>query len=306
MSQNENQINKDRFDESNNVVYQSIIINIILTIFKVAAGIIGNSNAMIADGVHSASDIITSVGVLFGNFVAKKPQDEEHNYGHEKAETLAAFVLSLILVVVGAEIGFKSGQLLFNIDEMEIPTILPLIAAIVSIIFKEYQYYITIRVAKKIKSPSLMADAWHHRSDSLSSIGVLFGIGGAMLGYKFLDPIAGIIVSMLVLKVGIDILKTSANELMDYSVPKEEEIKMKEILLNTKGVNSITSLKTRRHGPKVYVDLAICVDPMITVLEGHEIAHRAEDTIKEQLENIKGVSVHLDACKKQCKEGECK
>lgn len=302
---NQQSKNEQRFEESSKVVYQSIIVNIILTVFKITAGVVGNSNAMIADGVHSASDIVTSVGVLFGNFVAKKPQDDDHNYGHEKAETLAAFVLSMILIVVGWEIGFKSAKLLFNLQDVKIPTVLPLAAAVVSIIFKEYQYFITIRVAKKINSPSLMADAWHHRSDSLSSLGVLIGIGGAMMGFKFLDPVAGIVVSLMVLKVGIEILKDSANELMDYSVPKEEEIMMRDIILETEGVNSITNLRTRKHGPVVYVDLAICVEPTITVLEGHEIAHRAEDALKEKIENVKGVSVHLDACSRDCKKGIC-
>ncbi len=292
---------EERLHESTKVTVKSIVMNIILASIKVVAGMIGNSNAMIADGIHSASDIVTSVGVLFGNIIARKPNDEEHNYGHEKAETLVAFVLSLVLLVVGIEIGFNSSKLLFNLKGVKTPTFIPLIAATLSILVKEYQYYITMKVAKQINSPSLKADAWHHRSDSLSSIGTLVGIGGAMLGFKAMDPIAGLIVSLLVVKVAIDILKTAANELMDYSINKEEEKILRQLVLSAEGVRTITSLKSRRHGSMAYIDLAICVDPNITVYEGHKIAHKVEDKIKENIENIKGVVVHIDACTKICK-----
>ncbi|SHJ98282.1 cation diffusion facilitator family transporter [Tepidibacter formicigenes] len=283
-----------RYDESRNVTIKSIIINVILSVIKVIAGIIGNSSAMIADGIHSASDIVTSLGVLIGNIIAKKPHDKEHNYGHEKAETLVAFILSLVLLVVGAEIGFDSLKLLFNLNEVKTPTLLPLVVGFISIIFKEYQYHITIKVANKINSPSLKADAWHHRSDSLSTVGALIGIGGAMLGFKILDPIAGVIVSLFIIKVGIDILRTSSNELMDYSIDKEEEEKLIKLVLNTKGVYNIKGLKSRRHGARAYVDLTICVNRKITVYEGHEIAHNVEERIIKEIENIKGVIVHVE------------
>ncbi|OPJ55073.1 cation diffusion facilitator family transporter [Alkalithermobacter paradoxus] len=286
----------DRLNESTNVTIKSIVINIVLSISKIGAGVFGNSNAMVADGIHSASDIVTSIGVLLGNIIARKPNDEDHNYGHEKAETLVAFVLSLILIYVGFKIGSSSFKLIFNLNDIKTPTILPIIAAIVSILLKEYQFYITIKVANKINSPSLKADAWHHRSDSLSSIGALLGIIGSRLGFKILDPIAGVLVSILVIKVGIDILKTSANELLDYSINKDEEEKIRNIIISVEGVNHITSFKSRKHGPYVYIDLAICVDPNITVYKGHEIAHNVEDKIKESIDNIKGIAVHIDAC----------
>ncbi|SHH37997.1 cation diffusion facilitator family transporter [Tepidibacter thalassicus] len=291
----------ERYDESTNVTIKSIIINVILSIIKVIAGIVGNSSAMIADGIHSASDIVTSLGVLIGNFISKKPHDKEHNYGHERAETLMAFVLSLVLIVVGFEIGFNSLKLLFNLEKVKTPTILPLIIGFVSIIFKEYQYYITIKVANKINSPSLKADAWHHRSDSLSTVGALIGIAGSMLGFKILDPIAGTLVSLFVLKVGLDILKISANELMDYSIEKEDEQKLINLALNTNGVYNVKSLKSRRHGAMAYVDLIICVDSEISVYEGHEIAHNVEEKIIREIEKIKGVTVHVEPRNNNCK-----
>ncbi|KXZ40611.1 cation diffusion facilitator family transporter [Alkalithermobacter thermoalcaliphilus JW-YL-7 = DSM 7308] len=286
----------ERLNESTSATIKSIIINIVLTIFKILSGIIGSSNAMIADGIHSASDIITSIGVLAGNIISKKPDDDEHNYGHEKAETLVGFTLSLVLIYVGFKIGYNSLLLMFNLDKIKTPTYLPIIAALVSIALKEYQFYITIKIAKKINSPSLKADAWHHRSDSLSSIGALLGIIGSRIGFKILDPLSGFIVCILVLKVGLDILKTSANELLDYSITKQEQEKIKDLIMTVEGVNYVTSFKSRKHGSYIYIDLSICVDPNITVYKGHEIAHKVEDKIKENIENIKAVAVHIDAC----------
>ena len=207
-----------RYEESNKVTKQSIAWNILLTIIKIAAGVFGKSSAMIADGLHSASDIISSVGVLLGNYISATPVDKEHNYGHEKAETLVSFLLSILLIVVSGSIGIKAVKSLGNIDEIAIPTALPLVVAIISILIKEYQYRITIKIAKKINSPALKADAWHHRSDALSSVAAFVGIGGAMLGFKVFDPIASIVVAIFVAKVGIEILVGSTNELMDVSI----------------------------------------------------------------------------------------
>jgi len=190
-----------RYEEADKVTIQSILWNIFLTIIKIFAGIFGKSSAMISDGLHSASDIISSVGVLIGNKIAKTPNDKEHNYGHEKAETLVSFLLSILLIIVSLKIGWGALQSLFNLDSVQVPTALPLIVSIISIGIKEYQYRITIRIANRINSPSLKADAWHHRSDALSSIAAFIGIGGAMLGFKALDPIASIVVALFVAKV---------------------------------------------------------------------------------------------------------
>jgi cation diffusion facilitator family transporter len=251
---------------------------------------------MISDGLHSASDIISSVGVLIGNKIAKTPNDKEHNYGHEKAETLVSFLLSILLIIVSLKIGWGALQSLFNLDSVQVPTVLPLIVSIISIGIKEYQYRITIRIANRINSPSLKADAWHHRSDALSSIAAFIGIGGAMLGFKALDPIASIVVALFVAKVGFDILKDSTNELMDYSIDDEQEEQIRKIAEKTEGVINLGELRTRKHGAMAYVDLTICVNKDLTVLEGHELAHKIEKYIINEMKFVKGITVHVEPC----------
>ncbi len=286
----------NRFDEANKVTLLSILWNVILTIMKVFAGILGRSSSMIADAMHSASDIISSIGVLIGNKIAKTPNDKDHNYGHEKAETLVSFLLSILLVYVSLKIGYDGVKSLFHLDQVKIPTILPLIVSVISISIKEYQYRITIKVAKKINSPSLKADAWHHRSDALSSIAAFIGIGGSMLGFKALDPLAAIVVALFVAKVAFDILKDSANELMDSSISEEQESKIIEIAKRTTGVIHLGELKSRKHGAMVYLDLTICVNKNLTVFEGHEIATNLEKCLIESMNFIKGITVHVEPC----------
>ena len=285
-----------RYEESDKVTIQSILWNIFLTIIKIFAGIFGKSSAMISDGLHSASDIISSVGVLIGNKIAKTPNDKEHNYGHEKAETLVSFFLSILLIIVSLKIGWGALQSLFNLDSVQVPTALPLIVSIISIGIKEYQYRITIRIANRINSPSLKADAWHHRSDALSSIAAFIGIGGAMLGFKALDPIASIVVALFVAKVGFDILKDSTNELMDYSIDDEQEEQIRKIAEKIDGVINLGELRTRKHGAMAYVDLTICVNKDLTVLEGHELAHKIEKYIINEMKFVKGITVHVEPC----------
>lgn len=285
-----------RYDEVNKVTYLSIVWNVLLTIIKVLAGIFGKSSSMLADGMHSASDIISSIGVLIGNKISKTPDDKNHNYGHEKAETLVSFLLSILLIIVSLKIGFDGIHSLFNLDQLQIPTVLPLIVSLISILIKEYQYRITIKVANKINSPSLKADAWHHRSDALSSIAAFIGIGGSLLGFKALDPIAAIAVALFVAKVGFDILKDSINELMDYSIDDEQASQVISIAKETKGVMHLGELKSRKHGAMAYLDLTICVDKNLTVFEGHEIATHLEKCLIEKMNFIKGITVHVEPC----------
>ncbi|MDU2673800.1 MAG: cation diffusion facilitator family transporter [Clostridium sp.] len=286
----------NRFDEANKVTLLSILWNVILTIIKLLAGILGRSSSMIADAMHSASDIISSIGVLIGNKIAKTPNDKDHNYGHEKAETLVSFLLSLLLIFVSLKIGYDGFKSLFHLNQVKIPTILPLVVSVISIVIKEYQYRITIKVADKINSPSLKADAWHHRSDALSSIAAFIGIGGSMLGFKALDPLAAIVVALFVAKVGFDILKDSANELMDSSISEDEESKIIEIAKNTAGVIHLDELKSRKHGAMAYLDLTICVNKNLTVFEGHEIASNLEKCLIESMRFIKGITIHVEPC----------
>ena len=281
---------ESRYCEANKVTIISILWNIVLAIIKILAGIIGKSNAMIADGAHSASDIISSVGVLIGNKIASIPKDKGHNYGHEKAETLVA----ILLVILSIKIGYNGVYSLFHLNEVQIPTTFPLVVSVISILIKEYQYRITIKVAKKTNSPALKADAWHHRSDALSSVAAFIGIGGAILGFKSLDSIASIVVALFIAKVGIEILIGSANELMDISIDEEKEKEIKTIVDEVEGIKSLREIRTRKYGAMAYVDLVICVDKDISVFEGHRIASDLENLILKKMKFIKGVTVHVE------------
>ena len=285
---------EDRYDESNKITIISILLNIGLTIFKIFAGFLGNSTAIIADGLHSASDIITSIGILIGNKISRKPRDKEHQYGHEKAESLVAFILSAVLILVAVKIGYDGIVSLLNLSKVKIPTILPLIVAAISIGVKEYQYQITIRVAKKTNSSALKADAWHHRSDALSSIAAFIGIGGAILGFKILDPIASIIVAIVVVKIGIDILKSSCGELMDSSISDNDINEIENIVENYEKIYGIKDLKSRKYGSIAYVDMSIFIDKSKTLEEAHEIADKLEKKIISNLGYIKEINIHTE------------
>lgn len=287
----------NRYDESNKITVISILLNIGLTILKILAGILGNSTAIIADGLHSASDVITSIGILIGNKISRKPRDDEHQYGHEKAESLVSFILAAVLIGIALKIGYDGFKDLININNILVPNALPLVVALISIAVKEYQYQITIRVAKKINSSSLKADAWHHRSDAFSSIAAFIGIGGAMLGFKILDPIASIIVAIVVIKVGIDILKSSCDELMDSSISKEDIREIKSLIDNNKKIYGIKDFKSRKYGSIAYIDMSIFIDKSKTLEEAHDIADNLEHSIISNLNYIKEINIHTEPYK---------
>lgn len=294
----------EKLKESTSVTIKTIILNLILVTIKVISGVVGKSSAMVADGLHSASDILTSIGVLVGNHIASKPDDDCHNYGHEKAETLVSFLLAIILLLASIKIGFDAFVSIFDLNSIDTPTKLPLIVAIISILINEYQFYITMKVAKKNNSSSLMADAWHHRSDSLSSIAVLIGVAGAIMGIKILEPISSIIVAIIVGKVGVDILKSSMNELMDVSITKEEVDNIINIAIKVPGVIGIVKdeLKTRSHSNVIYIDITVIVDEDLSVQEGHTIGHQVEAAIRREIENVKRILVHIEP---NCQNGYC-
>lgn len=284
-----------RYKIASRITWITIVLNVILAIGKIVIGFISNSNAILADGIHTISDIGSSIGIIIGFFIAKKPEDEEHQYGHEKAETIAAFLLSLMLIAVGVKIGISSLKLMLY-QTTRIPGIEAVWAAVVSIIIKEIQFRIAINAGKKINSKALIADAWHHRSDALSSIAVLFGVVGARMGYSFLDPLAGLIVSIIVVKVGVEFFIHGYNELMDVSIEENKLYEIAERLIKNTNVKNINDIKARKHGSKVYVDIKVCVDPNITVYMGHSIAEEVEEEVKKSLDNVKDVMVHVNPC----------
>ena len=285
---------ESRYDESNKITILSIIWNIVLTVIKISAGVLGNSNAIIADGLHSASDILTSIGVLIGNKISKSPNDKEHNYGHEKAETLVALLLSIVLIFVALKIGYGGIISLLNVDKIKVPTILPLIVSVISILIKEYQYRITIKVANKINSPALKADAWHHRSDAFSSIGAMIGIMGAKLGFPVLDSVASVVICLFICKAAIDIFKDSINKMVDRSCSEDVVEKITELILKQEGVLGIDLIQTRLFGSKIYVDIEISADGNKSLKEVHKIAENIHDIIEQEVDNVKHCMVHIN------------
>ena len=275
----------------------TIIINIILAVSKIVAGILGSSNAMVADGVHTLSDILTTFVVLMGLKISSKEADDEHPYGHEKYESVFAKILSVLLLLTCIFIGYKSITILINGD-IKIPKSISLITAFLSIIVKEGMYWYTIKIARKIKSISMEADAWHHRSDAFSSVGTFVGVLGARLGFPALDPIAGIIVSMLVIKVGGDLYIKSVKELVDESASKEMLKIIKEKTKSIDGVRGIKDLKTRVFGNKIYVDIEIFVDSNISVKIGHDIAEKVHDRLEAEISDIKHCMIHIEPFQK--------
>ena len=271
----------------------TIIINITLCIVKVVAGIIGKSSAILADGIHTLSDVLTTLVVIIGLKISSKDADEKHPYGHEKYEPVFAKLLSIILTGTGLFIGYEGIKILRS-GNIQVPGKIALIAAVLSIVAKEGMYWYTIKVAKKIKSISMEADAWHHRSDALSSIGTFVGILGARLGLEILDPIAAIIVSVFIVKVGIDLYLQSIRGLVDESADEETITRIKNLTMDVEGVEGIKSLKTRNFGNKIYVDIEIFVDNNITVTKGHEIAEYVHDVIEDNIEDVKHCMIHVE------------
>ncbi|AKL94135.1 cation diffusion facilitator family transporter [Clostridium aceticum] len=287
----------------NRVIFITIIMNVFLVLMKLGAGHFSGSKALIADGLHSASDIVTSIGVIIGIGIAKKPRDEQHQYGHEKVETIAAFLLSIALIYTGIKIGLGSALSIIHKD-MVIPGKFALYAALLSIVIKELQYQITFKVGKEANSSALMADAWHHRSDALSSIAAFIGVLGGRLGFTILDPLAGVVVSAIVMKVGIEIFIDCFQQLIDVSIQLKELESVKHSILRKSKVQCINDIRTRKHGSKVFVDIRVCVDATMDIYNGHCVAEEVENIIRSEVNNVKDVIVHLDPFPEESQQKE--
>ncbi len=272
----------------------SIVANIILAVLKLAAGIIAHSGAMISDAVHSASDVFSTFVVIGGVKMAGKAEDSDHPYGHDRLESVAAIILAAALAVTGAGIGIAGIRSIINSKEIVMPGVLALIAAIVSIVVKEAMYWYTRNGAKKIGSDALMADAWHHRSDALSSVGSFIGIGGAMLGYPILDPLASVIICIFILKVAADIFKEAINKMIDKSCDEEVENLMRRMVLSHEDIISLDLIRTRMFGSKVYVDIEFSADGNMTLYEAHAIAEHIHDEMEEKFPDVKHCMVHVN------------
>ena len=292
--------NNKRIKIIRNVTLTGSVVNLLLTVGKIVAGIVGKSSAMIADGVHSLSDLVTDIIVLIFIRISGKERDENHQYGHGKYETFATMLISFALMIVGAGILWTGGRKVLdsiNGIVIEQPGYIALYAALISIIAKEVLYRYTKVVGVKVNSQAVVANAWHHRSDAFSSIGTALGISGAIfLGEKWriLDPIAGIIVSFFILKVAWDIANPSIKELLESALPEETEKDILEIIKNTSGVRGFHNLKTRKIGAISAIEVHIKVDKDLTVESSHQIATRIEESLRDKLGDQSHVGIHIE------------
>ncbi len=277
--------------ESARVTIIGIIINLLLAILKGTAGILANSAVMVADAGHSLSDLISDGVTLWALYIARRPKDKDHPYGHGKFETLGTLIIATLLTMAGIGLALNSFNHLGNLI---IPGRLAMIMAIVSILFKEFLYQYSVRIAKKNNSRILLANAWHHRSDAISSIVALIGIAGAMLGYPVLDPIAAILVSGWIIKTGITIGYEAVEELTDTRVEKSILLSIGKTLHNTEGVEHFHRIRARRMGPYILVDLHIKVNSSISVSVAHQVAERVRLAVLEEIPAVNEVLVHVD------------
>ena len=280
----------------NRTILITVVMNIFLSLIKLLAGFIGHSTSMISDGVHSLSDVISSIGVFIGLRISQKPADIDHPYGHEKFEAVLSKILAFILFLTGLSIGYSAIETIVSSSYI-IPKMMTIWAALLSIAVKEWMYHYTIRQAKKIESTALAADAWHHRSDSLSSIGALIGIIGARLGFPILDPLAALVITLIILKVAIEIFVEATNQVIDKAASPELVNEIIQQIQSVNGVLAIDSLKTRVHSNRIYVDLEISVEPTLSLIEAHTIAEAVHYQLEQNIHKIKHCTVHVNPLK---------
>lgn len=279
------------------------VANLLLLIFKFVAGIVGHSAAMLADAVHSLSDFVTDIIVLVFVRISSKPEDEGHDYGHGKYETLATAIIGIILVLVGFGIFWNGVQSIWSFlqgESLSEPGMLALVAAVVSIVVKELLYQYTVLRGKSLNSQAVVANAWHHRSDALSSIGTAVGIGGAILlgpAWRVLDPIAAVVVSGFIMKVAVQLLIPCLDELLEKSLPAEVENKIVETILSFPGVSSPHHLRTRRIGSNYAIEVHVRMDGRISLEEAHHTATQIELKLKELFGKKTHVGIHVEPVK---------
>ena len=274
----------------------SILVNLVLSAGKLAAGVLAHSGAMVSDAVHSASDVFSTFVVILGVKLSGKEADRDHPYGHERLECVAAIVLSVVLLITGLAIGWEGvGKIIHAGDAAPVvPGIPALIAAAVSILVKEALFWYTRHHARSIDSPALMADAWHHRSDALSSVGALVGIAGARMGFPVLDPLASVVICIFIGKAAFDIFRDAIDKMVDHRCDEETETAIRENVTAHPGVRTVDLLRTREFGSRIYVELEIGVDGSLPLVEAHAIAEQVHDDIEAAFPKVKHIMVHLN------------
>lgn len=301
---NENRIMKKGNDDfvddfqrvADRVSATSIIGNMILSGFKLIAGIVAHSNAMISDAVHSASDVFSTVVVVIGIRLASKKADKEHPYGHERLECVAAIILAMILFMTGLGIGMQALRNILSgsYNDLQVPGSLALAAAVVSIMVKEAMFWYTKFYAVKIDSSALLADAWHHRSDAFSSVGALIGIVGARHGFPVMDSVASLVIFAFIIKAAYDIFRDAIQKMVDHSCDEETEKQIFECVMKNGEVMGINSLHTRIFGNRIYVDIEVAVDGSYTLERSHEIAEEVHEDIERNFPKIKHIMVYVN------------
>lgn len=295
----EHRQNPERFRQAEFAAWVGIVANVVLAILKGVVGLIGNSRALVADAVHSASDVIGSLAVLIGLRAAKLPPDVDHPYGHGKAESIAAIVVAVILFMVGVQIGYGSFEALF--EPILSPSIIAVYAAFFSIVVKEIMFQYKYRLGKRLKSDALIINAWEHRSDVYSSLAAVAGIGGAVLGgyvgvswMVYLDPVAGIMVSFLIMRMAWKLGNESIHNTLDHVLHEEDAAELRKTAEEVEGVIQVDQLHAREHGHYVIVDIKIAVAPDLTVEEGHAIGKKVKETLIIKHEHVHNVLIHIN------------
>lgn len=279
--------------------------NVLLVVFKLFAGFVGRSSAMVSDAIHSLSDVLATFVAYLGVTFSEAPEDKEHPYGHEQIENLAAIAIALTLLATGGALcyhGVIKTCLCYhamtssesNLASPEIPTLLPLVAAIVSIVAKEAMFWYTLYYANRLDSAAFRADAWHHRTDAFSSVGSLIGVAGARMGFPILDPLASIVISVFILHVAIGILRRSASQAVDTACDDKFEEEIRACILANKSVEHLDLIRTRQFGNRVYVEAEIAVDGNATLFVAHRIAHEVHNAVEERFPCVKHVMVHVN------------
>lgn len=291
---------KEREHKIYRVTLMGSLINVALLIMKFTAGILGSSAAMIADAVHSLSDFLTDIVVIAFVHISAKPKDNDHEYGHGKYETLASSIIGLALLMVGLFIFYNGCTKIWgaiNGDEVEQPELIALIAAVVSIILKEWTYRFTVNAGRKVNSQAVIANAWHHRSDALSSIGTMVGIGGAILlgkQWAVLDSVAAVVVSIFIVKTALSLLYTSANDLLEKSLPKETEAEIINIAKSEPGVSNIHNLCTRHIGNNIAIEMHLRMPGEISLNDSHKHASNIEKELRNRFGEHTHINIHVE------------
>ena len=274
----------------------SIVVNVLLSAIKFVVGVIANSGAMISDAIHSVSDVFSTIIVMIGANAAAKDPDQEHPYGHDRMECIAAIVLAIVLFITGIGVGRTGVKKIFggNYGDLAVPGALALVAAVISIVVKEGMFWYTRFYGKKVDSTALLADAWHHRSDALSSVGSFIGILGARLGFPICDPLASVVICLFIVKAAYNICKEALDKMVDKSCDDETERKMSDLIKSQEGVISLDLLMTRMFGSKLYVDVEIGADENTPLRDSHAIAENVHNAIEANFPKVKHCMVHVN------------